>query len=372
MTQERVALFVPTLEGGGAERVIAVLANRFASHGVKVDLLLQRAKGPYLKTIRDGVSVIDLNARRLAFCLWPLYRYFRRARPSATLSTPSSASIVAALAWMVAGRPGRLVVREATTPSVDDAFRPTLRSRVSAAMRRKLYHRVSRVVAPSAGIANDLSEHDGIGDSHIQIIPNPIEIDEIRRLAEAPLADHSLNGSKVVLAVGALTELKDFPTLIRAFARVASTRAASLVILGEGEERQNLGNLAKELGVADRVILPGFVENPFAYMKRASVVVLSSRYEGLPNALLQGLAVGLPLVSTDCPSGGPKEILEGGRWGRLVPVNDCEAMAAAITAALDGSLEQPSLAFVKDRYDADVISRRYLSLLLNRAVECRA
>jgi len=360
----RIALFVPNLEGGGAERVMVLLANRFHHQGFKVDLVLQRARGPYLKAVHAGVSIVDLHASRLVFSLSPLVRYFRSFRPHATLATPSSANIIATLAWALAGKPGRLVVREATTPSADDRFKPGLRSRVIAALRRGLYGQATHVVAPSNGIAKDLVSHSGVSEDRIRVIPNPVDVEEIRALAAAPVPDFLREGTELVLAVGGLTELKDFATLIRAFSKVARARPALLAILGEGEERERLVEVAAQLGVSHRLVMPGFVENPFAFMKRASVLVLSSRYEGLPNVLLQALAVGTPVVSTDCPSGGPREILDGGRWGRLVPVGDVDAMAAAIEAGLDGMIERPTTELVQACYGVDVVAQRYLSVLL--------
>lgn len=343
---------------------MSALANEFCDAGFGVDLVLQKATGPYLKDVREGVTVVNLNTKRLMISVWPLIQYIRKARPSAMLSTPLDASIVAILAWTAVGTRARLVVREAITASSDDQVVRGLRARIIALLRRRAYRRASHVVAPSVGVAEDLITRVGVPRAQVSVIANPLDTDLITTLASAPLEQLSLPAAvRVIVAAGRLSAQKDFATLIRAFSAVRRARDVVLVILGEGEERPHLSRLAAELGVADKVVMPGFVENPFSYMKRASVFVLSSRYEGLPNALLQALAVGTAVVATDCPS-GPSEILEGGRWGRLVPVSDVEAMARAIVDGLDGKLERPPLSMIIKRYGLETIAAQYLEVLL--------
>ena len=170
-------------------------------------------------------------------------------------------------------------------------------------------------------------------------------------------------GAPVILAAGRLSGEKDYPTLLRAFAEVVGSRSARLVILGQGVERESLLELAERLGVSDRFDLPGFDVNPFRYMSRASVFVLSSRYEGFPNVLAQAMACGAPVVSTDCRS-GPSEMLEGGRWGRLVPVGDWRAMARAIEATLDDPMPAEELKARASVYSVEASVERYLQVVL--------
>lgn len=364
-TSERIALFVADLEGGGAERVMVTLANGFHRGGYTVDLVLQRATGPYLKDVSKGVTVVDLKAARSFLSLLPLIRYLRKTRPNTMFSTLSNVNIIAVLAWIIARVPGRLVVREAITTSVDDRSSAGIRSKMISLMRRKAYQRANHVVAPSIGVAEDLIENVGVDRARVSVICNPIDISLISALASEPVEHLQTlpSNTQVVLGVGRLFPQKDFTTLIRAFSKVCQTRNAVLFLLGEGEEREHLNRLVLELGLSGKVFMPGFVENPFAYMKHAAVFVLSSRYEGLPNALLQALAVGTPVVATDCPS-GPREILEGGRWGRLVPVGDVAAMAQAIVEGLNGRLKNPPVSLIKERYGVEGIIKQYLNVLL--------
>jgi glycosyltransferase involved in cell wall biosynthesis len=358
----RIAVFVPDLHGGGAERVMVALANRWRRFGLHVDLVLQKAVGTYLKDVAPDVNIVDMNVRRLLFCVGPLTRYLRKARPDALLATPSSANIVALVAWALANVPARVVVREAITATVEDAAGHGIRAGVIARLRGHVYRRAAHVVAPSVGVAKDLVQNVGIPPELITVIPNPVDVERIHRLASEPVQDPALReGVKLIIGAGRLDPQKDFATLIRAFAKLKRSDSV-LVLLGEGPERADLARLAVDLGVAQNVLIPGFKDNPFPYLRRAAVFVLSSRYEGMPNALLEASALGTAVVATDCPS-GPREILESGKWGRLVPVGDVESMANAIAEALRGEVIMPPIRLIEERYGLDTVARRYLNVL---------
>ncbi|MEM2568314.1 MAG: glycosyltransferase, partial [Candidatus Bathyarchaeia archaeon] len=205
------------------------------------------------------------------------------------------------------------------------------------------YPRADRIVASSKDLAKDLLEFTGVSVERVRIIYNPYD-PEIERKANEPLSHPWFSNGQlpVILGVGRLHVQKDFPTLIQAFALVRQNRPCRLVILGEGEERPKLERLVRELGLENDVSLAGFEPNPFKFMKNASVFVLSSKYEGFGNVIIEALACGCPVVSTDCPS-GPSEILEDGKWGKLVPVGDVEAMAKAILETLDNPPDRKAL-----------------------------
>jgi glycosyltransferase involved in cell wall biosynthesis len=188
---------------------------------------------------------------------------------------------------------------------------------------------------------------------------------ELSVLAEAPMKDPWLAGGEppVILGVGRLATQKDFSTLLHAFARVRSQRPARLLILGEGDKRFELEALAQNLGLARDVRLPGYADNPFAYMRRCSVFVLSSAYEGLPTVLIEAMACGAPVVSTDCPS-GPAEILEGGRYGCLVPIGDPDAMASAILTILQDAPDTTRTRQRAEMFSIEASVDQYLNLLL--------
>lgn len=332
---ERIALYLPSLVGGGAEQISVTLANGFAERGFAVDLVLAEASGPYLKDVSSAVRIVDLGAKRVLFSLPALIRYLRRERPRAMLSGLHHANVVAVWAARWARTPTVLAVVEHNTLTASSAYK---RRRIPSMpwLMRRAYPRADAVVAVSKGVADDLAAAIGLPRERVHVIYNPIVTDELLTMSRQRV-DHpwcAAGAPPVILAVGRLTEQKDFPTLIHAYARLRQRRSARLVILGEGEARDELEDLIAHLGLAEDVYLPGFVDNPFSWMRRARLFALSSRWEGLPSVLIQAMACGTQVVSTDCPS-GPAEILEDGRWGRLVPVDDAEALAAAMDAALD-------------------------------------
>jgi glycosyltransferase involved in cell wall biosynthesis len=237
---------------------------------------------------------------------------------------------------------------------------------ISETAMRWLYPRADAVVAVSKGVAQDLLNLMPQLKPKLTVIYNPVIDAAFYAKADAPVEHPWFQPHQppVVLAAGRLVALKGYDTLLRAFARVRQQMPARLVILGEGSERPNLERLAAELGVAADVDMPGFDPNPFRYMKRAGVFVLSSRYEGLPNVLIQALACGCPVVSTDCPS-GPSEILDGGRYGVLVPVDDVEAMARAIVRALLGQVA-PAPAEWLEQFRVEAVAEQYLRVMLGQ------
>jgi glycosyltransferase involved in cell wall biosynthesis len=330
-----IALFLPSLHGGGLERIMVSLANAFAAYGLTVDLVVGHADGPYRDRVSQRVNVLDLKKRRLLSCLPSLALYLRRHVPTVLLSTPNQANVVAILASKAAHVSTRVVVREASTLSLAAKNARNRRGHLRPFYTALFYRMADQIVAISEGVADDLVACTGIDRSRISVIYNPVEIFEVLSEAAQPLDDPWFQAGEppVVLGAGRLTKAKDFPTLIRAFARLRLRHEIRLVILGEGEERPRLEALIHELGIERDVALPGFVRNPFAYMVRARVFALSSAWEGFGNALLEALACGTHVVSTNCSS-GPAEILGNGAYGILAPVGDHVALADALAQAL--------------------------------------
>lgn len=336
MHRKRVSVFLPSLAGGGAERAITIVANGLAARGVEVTLVLGSATGPYLHMVQPEVKIVDLGTSSMPRALPRLVRHLRTDRPDALLAAMSHANVVAALAHRLARSPARLVLSErAHMASVFAEYRD-LRMRMTRSLMRLTYPWADCVIAVSRGVADDLPRHVPVAAGRVVTVYNPIIDDHLRQQAQAaPTHPWLVNPeAPVILAAGRLIAQKDFPTLIRAFAQLRRRRPARLLILGEGELRGDLLSLADQHRVVADVALPGFDANPFAAMRASQLFVLSSRFEGLPGVLIQAMACGTPVVSTDCPS-GPREILEDGRWGALVPVGDVDALARAMEAALD-------------------------------------
>lgn len=373
----RVALLLEELSGGGVERTTLKLARGFLDRGLAVDLLLARAGGPLANEVPEGVRVVLLEgsgafSARLAIAqadpgglsllarplllarhkrpdriesrLASLADYLLCKKPEVFLSAKFRPNLFAVLARSLASAPTRLILTERTSPTQHSPGSDhSWRRRSAAALMRRYYPRADRIVTVSHDLADALARFAGLKHEQILTIYNPV-VDEQLEAAAREKPDHPWlvpNEPPVVLSVGRLEVRKDFPTLLRAFALVRRTRPIRLIILGEGKtaektaiHKQELEILARDLGVAEDVSLPGFEPNPYAYMARAAAFVLSSHYEGLPGVLIQALACGCPAISTDCPT-GPREILEGGRYGPLVPVGDHARMADAIVRVLD-------------------------------------
>jgi glycosyltransferase involved in cell wall biosynthesis len=393
--RRHLAIFLRSLVGGGgAERMMVTLAGALAERGHRVDLVLGRAAGSFLDEIHPAVRVVDLGvrtilpalpallrlpaegARLLPACLPPspprvlgcipaLARYLREECPDAMLSALDYSNLAAVWARRLSGAATRLVLSERNTLSVRAARSSERSLRALPAMIRRFYPWADAVTAVSDGVAEDLARISGIPRAAIVTTWNPVVSPALASAAARPL-DHPwfLPGEPpVVLGAGKLRPQKDFATLIDAFARVRAARPARLVILGEGPEEGRLRVRARRLGVSTDVRLEGFVRNPFAYMARASVFALSSAWEGLPSVLIQAMACGCPVASTDCPS-GPAEILEGGTYGPLVPVGDAEALAAAIVRLLDAPTEPERLRRRAGDFSVERVAERYLAVLL--------
>ena len=361
MKKQRVAIYVPSLRGGGTERMMVTLANAFAARGLAVDLVLASAQGPYLLDVSHLVRIVDLHSNRVMTSLPKLVCYMRRERLQAMLSALNYANVIAIMARSLARVRLRLVVSERSTLSLS---KPLLfRGRLMTWLMRWFYPLADKVLCVSQGVADDLAETIGLSPEKMTVVYNPVVSDELIEKSHAAI-DHSWlkpGEPPVILGAGRLTEEKDFASLLRAFAKVRSRRPARLVILGEGELRTTLEKLAQELGIAADVLMPGYVENPFPWMRNAALFVLSSRWEGLPGVLIEAMACGTPVVSTDCPS-GPAEILENGRWGRLVPVGNVDALAQAVEAALNDSL-QAEVSVRANDFNVERAAEAYLSLL---------
>ena len=361
----RIAILLPSLTSGGAERVMLNLSRGLVDRGLDVDMVLARAEGAFLSALDPRIHLVDLNAPRVLLAFPALARYLRQARPHAVLSSLPHLNLSSILARGWTGVKSRLVLVEHNDLAHASAHGVRRWEKFFPAMMRVLYPAADAVVAVSAGVADGLVSHAHLRREKITVIHNPIVTPEIAEKATAPL-DHpwfAPGQSPVFVAAGRLTVQKDYPTLLRAFAELRQRRAARLFILGVGELHDELVAQADGLGIGADVEFAGFQENLFAFMSRAAAFVLSSAWEGFGNVLVEALACGTQVISTDCPS-GPAEILDGGKFGRLVPVGNTSALAAAMEAALDHPLPAEMLRERAQIFSVDAALDRYLPLLL--------
>lgn len=358
-----LAIFLTYLRGGGVERVIINLARGFIEQGLNVDLVLVREEGDFLSLVPPEVRVVNLGGKRLISSLPALVRYLQQNKPVAMLSAMQDINLVALWSRRLAGVSTRMVVSVHNTVSRESQNSTQLKRRIAPYLARRFYPWADAIVTVSQGSADDLV-HLGLSEERIQVIYNPVVTPELFEKAREPIAHpwFEPGSPPVILGVGRLEKQKDFPTLIRAFALVRQQRAARLMILGEGKDRPELEALVQELGLADDVALPGFVANPFAYMASSALFVLSSLYEGLPTVLIEAISLGTRVVSTDCES-GPAEILENGRYGKLVAVGDIKDMAEAIAKTLEESPDSEALKLKAAEFSLEKAVAEYRQVL---------
>ena len=361
---QRLAVLLSFSGQGGVERMVMNLVEGFAARGVGVDLVAIRADGMPRVELPQNVRIVDLETRHSALAVWPLVCYLRSRRPVALLAAKDRAIRAAVLARAISGVRCRIVGRLGTNLSAALESRSGFVRGMRILPIRLMYRWVDHLVCVSKGVREDTLHLARIPLERASVIRNPVVSKRIDELAKCPV-DHPWAKDPsvpMIVAAGRLTPQKDFPTLIRAFAALRTRQAARLVILGEGRERARLLQLARDLDVAADVALPGFAPNPYAWMARARLFVLSSAWEGSPNVLTEALALGVPSVATDCPS-GPRELLADGRWGPLVPVGDPSALADAMEHVLRSPLSPELLRAAVFEYARDASAASYLKVL---------
>ena len=359
---KRISIFVPSFAGGGAEKAMLLFAGAAAAKGHHVDLLAGSGKGPLRSSLPAGVGLRDFRCRRTAYCLPYLIAYLRKERPHALFSTIFHANVLAVAAARLAGCGTRVVLRESNVPRT--SLTPTLSAWTTSRLVPCFYPFAHAVISVSDAVADELIALNPKLKSKVVVSPNPVISAETFRLSEEqPHHPWALTEDPpFVVAAGRLHPQKDFETLLRAFQLVTMLRRTRLIILGEGGERTRLEALTAELGLTDVVSLPGFVDNPYPFLKRAASFVLSSRYEGMPNVLIQAMAFGTPIVATDCPGGHP-DLLKASGGGQLVPVGDHQRLADAITASLDLPRSPFAAVFAQQQFGVEQAAQNYLDLI---------
>lgn len=361
--RKRITFFLDALHGGGAEKAVVNLIKGLAERDeFDLDLVLATKEGPYLDLVPHEVRIVDLKVGRAIKATLPLISYLKENRPWALIGNMGHVNVVASIARELSGIKTKLLLVEQNTLS---AFQSKLkRAQLVELFMKWLYPRADAVAGVSAGVARDLEQYLGLGKETVKVLNNPVVNEDLITKSQAD-PDHpwfAANMPPVFLAVGRLNPQKDFPNLLAAFAQVRKHQEARLIILGEGEERSALESIIQNLGIGEDVLLPGFVKNPYAYMKHASGFVLSSREEGLPTVLIEAMACGCPVVATDCPS-GPDEILDRGAYGLLVPVKNSQALGNAMLETLNHPPQRELLIQRANEYSTTRAVEAYLSLL---------
>lgn len=376
-----IAFFIPSLTVGGAERVTVSVANGLARRGNDVDLVVSYNEGDFRTEVAESVNIVDLGTQRIpgigiGASVPALVQYLRRRSPKILFSQMTYANDIHIIAQILSNADTVTISTIHNTLGMQEEPKEKL----VQWLQRRLAGQSDQFVAVSEGVARSIVEHVGVDREKVSVLHNPIPVDDIQERAGKSV-DHSWIESAdldVVLGVGRLERAKNYGSFLRAFERVHAARPDTrAIIVGRGSKRTELENLAAELGIDDAVSFPGFVDN-YGYMAGADVLALSSVHEGLPTVLIEALACGCPVVSTDCPS-GPAEILEDGEYGPIVDVDDDEGLATAIQATLDDPLPCDVLverandfapAAVIDQYEAFI--QDYVSMETTEGVDRRS
>lgn len=367
MSNKKVSFLIPTLKGGGAERVIVNLANEFAQKGNIVELVTLNPNGEYRSQVSEKVKIIDIGRSRALFSIFPIIQYVKKHNPDAMVSALDYFNIISLIAKIFARTKTKFIVTEHSTLSLSIKNNKSISGIVLPKLMKLFYPFADNIIAVSDGVAEDLVQLIKIDKRKIKVIYNPVLHNKLEELATEQISCDWLTkkGNPVILSVGRLTEAKDFPTLLYALKKVNERTTVKLIILGEGELRNSLEVLVKDLNLEKHVQLIGFVNNPYSYMKRADLFILSSKWEGLPTVLIEALSLGKKIISTDCKS-GPREILGNGKYGTLVPVGDIDRLAGEIINNIHTPLPFEPKGDIKhflQKFKVDQVAKEYYDFI---------
>ena len=340
----RVAFFLPSLAGGGAERMVLNLIRGLQAFPVQIDLLTATLNGELVSQIPQGINVVDLHQGRVFSSLFPLIRFLRKNHPDILFSAVDNANLIAILAGLLSGTQTKRVI---SVHQVGTKFRKIhhgVREKILLLGTRLFFRYAHQIVAVSRGVAEDLIRDVKLNPSLVTTIANPIlSTQKLEELRISPQVKKE--GEVRIVSAGRLVKEKDFFTLLTAFSIIHQRISSQLTIFGEGPERAQLERYRDELGLTKVVNFPGFYADIFQSMASATLCVVSSLTEGFGNVIVEALACGVPVVATDCPS-GPREILQEGKYGRLVEMQQPEKMAEAILAS---AAQKTDCSFLQDR-----------------------
>ena len=358
----KVSIFLPSLAGGGAERMALNLIHGLLEKEVNVDLVVASLSGELANNLPDQLNLVNFATEHVSRALFPLIRYLRKEKPDILFSGIDHANIVAILAALFSFTKVQRVI---SVHQVGTSFRRIhtgFKENLVQSLSKFIFPMAHKIVAVSLGVKADLVQNMNIPRDKVVVIGNPILSENVFSwLADT---EHEKELEPRIVAIGRLSKEKDFETLIHAFYLVNQSLPSQLVIYGEGQERNALELLSGELGIQNRVKMPGFQRDIFSVLPLARVCVLSSLTEGFGNVIVEALACGVPVVSTDCPV-GPREILMDGEYGKLVPVGNPTLMANAIVETLSGTVDKRKLIKRANDFTIEHITDLYLDLFIN-------
>jgi len=359
---KKISIVLPNLVGGGAERLAIYLAHDWIKRGFVVEIVLMQKKGELLKLLSSDILVINLNSKRIRNSVKALYEYLSTSKPDVIWVGMWPLTTASVISWLLAKKQGAIYLIDHNQLSQSVIKELGVHPFVLKTFIKLTYPFANGIMAVSNGVKDDICKLGGLNDNQVRVIYNPAATGIPENITITDKIKKNLWGDSFdnyILSVGSLTPQKNFHLLIKAFSKISKKLNAKLIILGEGKLRSSLQELIMKLNLKDSVLLAGFNDNPYPWYLTADVYVLSSDWEGLPTVLIEALESGLPIVSTDCES-GPKEILEDGRYGKLVPTNDINALSSAIETSLSEYHDKEFLMKRAKDFSIESISRQYL------------
>jgi glycosyltransferase involved in cell wall biosynthesis len=368
MSKKKLAIFVAAISGGGVEKVIVNLVNELVKKEIAVDLLIADTKGLSTVFISSDVQIIDLKSKRVLFCVPKLVFYLIKTRPYVLFSAMEYVNIIAIISKIISFTSTRIVISNHASLKYFIRDENLLKWKVLKKILSLLYKNADKIISVSKGLEIMLVSELNLKSSKVSTIYNPVYSESLLKASREEAYDSwvSSNTRPYIISVGRFSLEKDYSTLIYAFNEVRKKRDIRLVILGDGPQWDTIQKLIKLLDLSDHIYTPGFLINPYPLIRNAACFVLSSKNEGFGNVLVEALALGCPIVSTDCFS-GPSEILEYGRWGSLVPVGDYKYMARSIISKLDckKKINESLLRSHLDKFNISLIVEKYINILFN-------
>tara|TARA_B100001996_G_scaffold110537_1_gene83653 strand:+ start:4950 stop:6059 length:1110 start_codon:yes stop_codon:yes gene_type:complete len=350
-----VTFFLPNFHIGGAQKVALEIANGLSKRGKNIEIIVLNDEGLFKKNVSGQIKVKIIGKKRVILSLKYLIEYFKAINPISFFSAQTHGSFVVALAILISKWKGRFITRQTNTHKSNKFRKFAIKDYLIHILFNFSNLVAHSVIAPSQGIASEIKNIE-----KVKVVPNPINFNQIIELSKENIENSKVNKQRFILGVGRCVKQKRFEDLVKAFALTNLPNSIKLVIIGEGPERKKINETSKKCGIEDKVIVLDYEENPFKYMSKCELFVLTSGWEGMPSVLIQALACGAKVISTDCDH-GPKEILNNGEYGSIVPVGDIEKIKKTIENDFhkDSSPKNNYLDYVKKKYDLEIILNSY-------------
>lgn len=360
---ENLTLFLASLEGGGIQKATMRLIHEFIKTNIRVTLVVVNARGRIKNEIPGDCTLVDLDCQRTRYAIFKLIPYLLSEKPAIAISSQTHLNVLIIFIRLLIGYPKHLIVQEHITFNAEMAIDKRLQERLRPWLIRLFYPFASRFVTVSTAAAKSIHHYAGY-KKDIQVIQNGLDIALIHSKAKQLPSHLWLNNKvpKLIIGMGRLSPQKNFSELLKAFSLLENKQNYRLIILGEGPELEKLITISKELDIQDYVDFPGFIENPYSILARADVFILSSKWEGYANVVIEALACGVPVIATDCP-GGPSDILADKPFAKIVAVDDPAAMACAIEDMLAARNDKTQIAEYAKRFNIKDIAQQYVDLI---------